>query len=787
MFMFILFFLIEVLVLWTNSAELLNSIVIISAEWISKGVKSIISLAGGEFNRNLLISLVGGEITLITLLFTLLPVILEKREDEYYLGKKVTDFFLFENHDEGKLVAIWKQAAILLGTVILCCYLKFFIGAYVISFVFLVFLVKEIFSFLNFISDREIVKKQIVQKVNEDLVINEKGTIESFVDTSKNNLRCIVEIMDYLISKENSNDLLVQYIDRVFDEKTKYKENVLVKLSEIIKEREYYLDVFLDTHEIYKFFRNSINDFSKEEFYELIYSLMINNYNCYVSVLDEKRRENYSILFLQAIDSSELSQDGKIQFKRRIVRSILSHAYPDLKLANSDPRYNKVFEYLFKLLKYLIDSNDIEIYRTFIKENKHFDDSPLLMDIYTTNEVYFYYLLELEIEKYVSEKEKKIYSEMRKMLLLQYDFESLLCNKHYYEQLEAYLKLLRIISQWWDRMDYDEGMKTCVVPAMIESVCKGLRLIFGRDYFAGEYRIDRQVIDSFKYDFEKGKLKEKCIERIIRFYDYIGYKNENRDIERFENQYMNYISGNYKDAELAKCINYAELEDRVSKEVKLLGQAMNELPIVNGVECTNTRKKTITHVYERDLLDGYYAEKALLPISDIQRRVEIWISKEMSAKIDQKINYSNNDADSVMKKLDEMKGDWYYIRPKTDHFRWLHKTRTEYDQLIESYRVIETNAVIKERFLLEDFCSSFKVIDFSVKPLNKEQLKMQKVKYKISEDEYYVANSDSIEILYGDDEIERYLENSLVQLDINMEIGVDVIGDNNIVFIRDEE
>ena len=329
------------------------------------------------------------------------------------------------------------------------------------------------------------------------------------VATSKNKLNRIYENMDYLFNEEKNEVVLEQYINRLFDEKTKYKEELLEKLTVFIREKDYMLAICPDRYELYQFFRNTINDFNKEMYYDLIYIFIINNYNCLMCASEKQRVENYPILFLQAFEKSSLTKVERELLKKRTIRNTLDCTYNDQKLNIKEERYQKSYKYLFTLLKFIIDENDIELYKEFISKNRYFDRCDLLLDLFMTNEIYFYYLIEVETKNYVSEDEKYVYKEMKSLLNTIFRFEMTLYMDHYYIDFQEFIKSLKSISQWWDRMNYDE-VKRCVAPATIEYAAKGLYIIFGREHFAADNIINVDVIELFKNDFRKGKIKVEC-------------------------------------------------------------------------------------------------------------------------------------------------------------------------------------------------------------------------------------------------------------------------------------
>ena len=74
--------------------------------------------------NELVLVLVGGELTLITLFFALIPTLVDKRNDQYYLGYKISEIFLYGNGRKSELTKTWIDGIILVSINIIFCLLK---------------------------------------------------------------------------------------------------------------------------------------------------------------------------------------------------------------------------------------------------------------------------------------------------------------------------------------------------------------------------------------------------------------------------------------------------------------------------------------------------------------------------------------------------------------------------------------------------------------------------------------------------------------------------------------
>ena len=115
--------------------------------------------------NELVLVLVGGELTLITLFFALIPTLVDKRNDQYYLGYKISEIFLYGNGRKSELTKTWIDGIILVSINIIFCLLKLDNLSFLGFAVFIVFFTFKILKYLNFISNDNEIKTEIEKKI----------------------------------------------------------------------------------------------------------------------------------------------------------------------------------------------------------------------------------------------------------------------------------------------------------------------------------------------------------------------------------------------------------------------------------------------------------------------------------------------------------------------------------------------------------------------------------------------------------------------------------------------
>ena len=732
-------------------------------------------------NTDLLYTLIGGEIALLALFFSLIPIILEKTEAEYFLGENIKDFFLYENSNKGKLINIWKQSSIVLCLAIFTAFIKCNVLSYSICAILMVYIIYQIYIFLRFISHNNEIKNKIESHINDNIKSSPSEVIRNMISVSTKNYVHIHSDLDFLYGLNFKERYIEEYVDLFLKENSIYKENLLYELVELIKDNNCNLNLKLDTAYLYLYFRNSLSDYNKEAYYDAIYVILFNKYNCYLKEENKYKGEHYAKLMLDAIDNSQLSNENKLYLMKRLIKN--TYYYHTTELNSSDKNYRNGFSYMFDLLKYIIDYNNIELFKQFIIT---FDEleKPLLLDVYTTAQIYFYYLIHIERECYISEEEKNTYIQMKAELDKIYQFDRFVYEDHYYINLDDYCRILRDTSHWWDRINMDEGARICVSPNMVENVIKGLIMIFKKEDAFSQYNFDLEIIEMFKSDFKNGQLIDSRKKEINTFFEYINY-NENPDIiNNFENEYLNYISKQYKNIELNSKINIDDLKEKLINEKSNIIADIKCLDLFNSSKSETYLKHVVTLNFDKRSIEGYYKNHSIIKIKIIQEVLEKYIYEKLLNNTSKTIEYSLGNYSDVLECLHNSNSKKYYFKPSYDILEKYRDVKDEYMSLISKYNIINFYSGIKERFLIEDYKCSFGSFDVSVSNISSDSIDEILDKYKVTNNTFCKQNDDLVEILYTEEEFIELVKNTYVDINLEFKIGLDIKGDDNVMFVR---
>lgn len=743
-----------------------------------------------ENHSNLSLTLLGGTITFLTLYFALIPTLLEKKKDDYYLGRKITDYFLHKRNGRVELLQSWKMIVILLVVDIVFCVFKGYGCSLLFSITIIIFIAKKTYKYLKFIVDQSVEKELISNEVETIIKNDEWKIIEELVSNSADSIELINENIDFLLSLEDGSRYTSEYINRLFEVKSNHREYILLhKLPDVIKEHEYTIKFEFDNHLLYRFLRNSINDQNKEEYYTFIYLMIQNNYNCYKINKTKYNDINYLNFFIQVIDDSYLSQNNKIEFQKRIIRNLGYITYQDKKLGLADEYYYPVYKYIFDFLKEIIDQDNYILFECFVNEYDDIDNGQMILqDIYTTCEIYLYYLIEFENEKYVNKDSKDIYIKMKKKLEVVYNFGYISIFDYYRANLAAFTNALKEISTWWDRMNTEE-MKTCIAHYAIDDAIKCFHLIFNVGRYDDEYRFNDEIIALFRDDITQGSFKAEKKEKYIRFFDFMEYSYDEELFSRFAEQYTTFVVENYKDAELDRYIDKTLLKNLIDRDITNSINTINESNIFTNDNCEQTIEKRTTLYFDMNVLSEHYMSNAILSSRSILKYIEWHIFGYIKGLVKYTTSFTYDKYDELLKLIKGFKNDAYYFKPSFDILERQRKSTNEYKEELSRFKLIESNHQIPIRLLVENYYSKFKSIKCIVEEVGEEYITREKERYRIEGDDstFCKENKDFVEIIYSDSEICELIKNTHAKVTLIFEFGIEVGGDNNLAFVLEND
>ena len=737
--------------------------------------------------NELIIALIGGELTLITLYFALIPTLIEKRDKEYYLNHKVTDFFLYYGKRISELNSTWIVGILLTCINILSCIFKFDNLSFILFGVFLVYFSYKIFKYLNFISNKDKIRKEIELVFQKEIQEDYAKTLEKMITITEKelNYNYIYETMDYLYTKFDDIKYFNEYSNKVLELNLVNKEYIYNKIIEYMKKSEDAIDYKFDNYQLFQFLRNSLNDFQKEKYYEFIHVLLNNNYQ--MCIKENNTQENMATYVFMSIDNSDLSDTNKFSLKNRILNNMHIHVKSDYDV--DDMSYFNTYKYEFSILKYIIDNKDFELFKKYIRMNDiNYNDDGVRLDVVLTTYIYLYYLVEKESEKYVPKEDKVIYESMLKLLVESYDFDCFITKEHYYKHLDKYVDNLKKINSFWEKFDYTDqyDVKTCVVDHVINTFEKMLILIFKYNMIKKTFDITENVLALFRFDIKNGKIEEKIKQEIIHMANKFDIVIKDEDYSNFEMSFMEYVEANYKDDELSQKIDLVELQNSLNTELLSIKSDINKLEIINRKPAKNTVECQYKIMCSKSYLDNCCKNNEVLYHMNLVESLERYIYGKIMNNIKNKIYYNYNEEQLIFNNIKKDKEHNVYFRPHNDSLGNEWKFGNKYNKKIEKFEIINTD-VSDIRLLVKGFSCELVDIIIGLEELSEDDIEEKKKKYWVSRNKYCVKNDFGYDIYYTNKEIKEYLKNTEIILDIKVIFNLDIEGDNNIAIIRNNK
>jgi hypothetical protein len=725
---------------------------------------------------SLMLSLIGGELTLITIVFTLLPIIADKK-DEYYLCFNKKEFYLFDGKTN-KMTLIWIIGLILIFASAIFCYFKLNIFGYIFVGIFIVFISYYIISFLNFISNTDIINSLIEKQFLKDVKTNYNYTIGELVKTSIINRENIINDMNYL-SNLDDKGIFNDYCNQILQNSDVDKFVFLQSLSKIIKDHKYNFEYKVDNWYIYILIRNNINDYNKEYMYEIIYNLTFNNFNNLIyskSVLDD---EYFITLILKAINDSSLSDENKKEVKSRTLRNILySYNFSSSK-DDSDNIKNKTI-YEFRILKYLIDNKDFNQFNLYLRNyNAQIEKTDIENNIFILLISYFYYLIKIEKIGYVSLEEKNIFQKMFNSFYNNNSFSEYYSNEYYRKNLKVVFEILDSVSNDWEKFDLSTGsdVKTMMVEPMINTIKKVLILFFCKDITGKHYIIDKDIAELFKLDFEDGKLKTQFLDEINKFADFVEFKDYN--LESFQSDYLLFLDQNYKNISNIYKINEINVKDKLQNQVDKL--EIDKLPIFNSKRISNANLKELTYTFicSNNILNSF---SNFVSNTEILNRLQVKICDDINSSINNKIEYKYGEEQRIFNELEKALNNnlKIYIKPNYDSLLYIIDDQNRYKKILSKFQIINVNCS-KYKFLLEDFkCKFVSAKVYASKLDEKEISDIVKNEKIVKNNKFCIQNYEGFDILYTKEELEDYIYRTQTKIKIKINYSLLVKGQKNV-------
>lgn len=743
-------------------------------------------------NKELTLELIGYEVTLVTLYFVFLPLIIENKDKEIYLGHKVSKWILYERNKKNKisraLIKMIKKDNIFSDMCVSwinnICLILFSVILYmlklnlVIIFLFIIFTICigiKVSDYL-ILTSSDNYKKEIEKNFlnlcinNNDKICNMlKNNITSNVLENKQTLIFIL----YNYDVKNMPQAYKSFYKTLFDKCDIESIYMLFStMSEEIlrrKKEDNLINLQIEPWDLNYFLVNGMRENNLSNILDILNTII--NYSIELSFSNnDNYNEILSISYSGILKNTTISKKNKQRALNIIFNSIRYNLNID---DNENDDFIK-YKYIFNLYKYFIDNRDengIEFMISNLKENIDYTER-IYHNIIITIIIYLYYLIEVEKPPYVNQGEKKylkkVYQEIKSILL---DSNIELC---YASSIDILFTYLNEISHFWERFIFENGSTFCVKTPVCNEVLitakRTLLILFRKDIVNNIRNIGKEDLNDFKFTIENGKLKTEVLKSIQEFSKFTGLPIDNETIDNYIDSLLEYANSNKK--VISKENHNIEY---FRNNFDLIGKRLYENTKTNNIfNCevlANTHKYCVLLPMDKEMLETYIKHDINKWI-DINNIIERKILEFFSAKEFIEVDYTYDTEKVIYNKIKTLKKPYYYIRPSADNLGAEYKYGQKYLDCISKFKIINTS-ICNKRFIIDNYKCCLKNIEFEIRELNNREILSFIKQYKKGKD-YYLKDEYNFDIKCTRDEIIKYCKDKYLYCTLVFEIGIDI-------------
>lgn len=743
-------------------------------------------------NKELTLELIGYEVTLVTLYFVFLPLIIENKDKEIYLGHKVSKWILYERNKKNKisraLIKMIKKDNIFSDMCVSwinnICLILFSVILYmlklnlVIIFLFIIFTICigiKVSDYL-ILTSSDNYKKEI-EKDFLNLCINNNGKICNMLKSNitsnvLENKQTLTFIL-YNYDVKNMQQTYKSFYKTLFDKCD--IESIYMLFSTISEEilrrkkEDNLINLQIEPWDLNYFLVNGMRENNLSNILDILNTII--NYSIELSFSNnDNYNEILSISYSGILKNTTISKDNK----QRALNIIFNSIRYNLNMNDNENDDFIKYKYIFNLYKYFIDNRDengIEFMISNLKENIDYTER-IYHNIIITIIIYLYYLIEVEKPPYVNQDEKKylkkVYQEIKSILL---DSNIEFC---YASSIDILFTYMNEISHFWEKFIFENGSTSCVkTPVCDEALITAKRtllILFRKDIVNNIRNIGKEDLNDFKFTIENGKLKTEVLKSIQEFSEFIGFPIDNETIDNYIDSLLEYANSNKK--VISKENHSIEY---FRNNFDLIGKRLYENTKTNNIfNCevlANTHKYCVLLPMDKEMLETYIKHDINKWI-DINNIVERKILEFFSAKEFIEIDYTYDTEKVIYNKIKTLKKSYYYIRPSTDNLGAEYKCGQKYLDCISKFKIINTS-ICNKRFIIDNYKCCLKNIEFEIRELNNREILSFIKQYKKGKG-YYLKDEYNFDIKCTRDEIIKYCKDKYLYCALVFEIGIDI-------------
>lgn len=737
----------------------------------------ILDIFTSGIDQNISIALITIQAGLMLVSLTFLPMLIDGRNKEYYLGYKITDWIIYKkgNKKLNDIKMNWIINVILIVLEIILLQLEYYSFVFLLFLVFIYLISKKVINYTDYITNPNIYDTKIETHFLENAKKDKEEIIKQIEKTCLNDIKSFTKTISFMLKnldKECIKDIFSSIYSFINESSN---QNYIYTMYELISNNieeckiNKPLNFVVRDYEWYKFIKTSVNEANEYKIFSIFLTIYENNLKQY-----DLNKYNYT-QFLKntqtAIEDSNLSNATKKKWFDSIINNI------NMKVRTKGLKLNErqMFRYrdTVEFIKYIIDSKDeykLNAFYEMINNKGIFKDEilPIIIGVY----VYLIYLTEYEEESYINNEEKEYYKAVLNKITEYMD----LTDKVIYKTLST-----NEIINIFDALSYSymnwERMKLWVVKNVnVETAYSILYKIFviysKKKFFEMSDKIWEKELDIFKYTMPAGKFDESLAKSMLDISKKLKINLTEEDLNQYAKNVTNYITKRYKDDSLISKEDYMEQLNKAKELEKSSNIILSKSDIFKNTDfkVKHKIKCKYNYIISNNVLEAYIKSLLEEP-NELKLMIESRIYNMLASKLHSRGEY-NYKGEKLLEKLNDYKDNNYiYLTYEEDDYGEDYMLGKPYNDVLEKYKVINTS-ISAAKIIINKLEVKFNKININLLELTDAEIENEMIRYKVSDDKYIYNNTEyGFSIDLNENEMKEFIKKNFTNFEVNFSIS----------------
>lgn len=733
--------------------------------------EKIISIIAYGMNENIAMTLVTVEAGLMILYFTFLPMILDNKNKEYYLGYKVSDWLIYKNFDTkwNDINVNWILNVILIVIEIVLLQYEVYSIVFLLFILFIILISKKVINYTRFITNPNIFDRNIQIYFMNNITTNKNEISENIEKNCLEDAKSFNKTMEYLLDNLDNTDVKEIFQNVYYTIINSNNQKNIYRIYELLSNKieklskdDGPLNFTIMNYEWYGFIKSNVNEINEKN----LFSIFINIYKNNLMKYETNSYDNINFLksTQSAIDDSSLSN----QTKEKWLSGIIDKVHINIRISGPLTNKEAIYSYMNSLefIKYIFDSKDrkkLDKLFNIIDSMSDFkqDILPTMIGIY----VYLIYLTEYEISDYISNEDRNYYRD----ILIKINSYINLKETRIYNLLNAedIFGIFEILSHQY--MNW-ERMKNLVVKSINSDTAYNMLykifVIYSKmQYFDIKTTVDEREVKIFRGCFEEDKFDSNTEKSILNISSKLNIPIDSNILVEYAKNLMAYVTNKYKNRDLISEDEYNSQLEKIKKLENSSNDVLSKIEIFKNNEFNKTSTITFDYniIVRKDLL-GTEIDYLLEEPDELARILESRIYNILASKMKNKVNYDFRGKEILEKLIEYREKKYIYLTSNDDNYGEEYMLGKKYLDVTNNYNVIHTS-IRAMKMILNKLELKFNKLKIETVQLDEIDLENEIENYRISDNKYMFNNNNyGYSIEFNKEEMKQYIKKNFTKI-----------------------